>query len=86
MRSGRLRTIVARVLSRAGLEGSVSCQQDELRAKGGCRGTVRAASCSAGPLPKPLPLPLGLVFIFLAGWVKGQTTGREKPQVRACWR
>lgn len=36
-RPGRLQTIVAQALSGADREGSVSCQEDELGAKGGCQ-------------------------------------------------
>lgn len=78
MRPGSLQAIVALALSRANLEGSVNCRQDELRARGGCQGHSKLCLWLCHPSPEPLPLPLCLFFIFLAGWVKGQ------PQACAC--
>lgn len=78
MRPGCLQATVAP--GRANLEGSVNSQQDELRAKGGCQGHDEALPSALPISPQPLPPQLCLLFIFLAGWVKGQTTGRGKPQ------
>lgn len=76
-RPGSLRAIVARVLSRANLESSVSCQQDELGAKGGWQGHSKA-------LPSALPTlslsPLLCCCVYFSSFKQDGLKG--KPQAK----
>lgn len=64
----------------ATLDGSVSGPVHEPRAREDVRATRKFCSSAPYPLPQLFCLIPCLLFIFVVPWVKGQTTGREKPQ------